>query len=98
MIDPSPITDDELAALFVETGDRHHQAYIESDGSDPDWALWYAPYVQTKLWDRLGRLLTRSEVVYLLVGADLAVRNGSDAADWAKAYAKHFRSYVESTA
>ena len=49
MIDPSPITDAELAALFVKTGDRHHQAYTESDGSDPDRALWYAPYVQTKL-------------------------------------------------
>jgi NAD(P)H-hydrate epimerase len=97
MVDQPSITDDELAALLVETGDHHHQAYAASDGTDPDWALWYAPYVQTKLWDRLGRLLTRSEVVYLLVGADLAVRDGSDAAGWAKAYARHFRSYVEST-
>ncbi len=29
------ITRQELAALLVQTGGAHHQAYIESDGVDP---------------------------------------------------------------
>ena len=37
-----PLTREELAELLVETGHHHHQAYADSDGVDPEWALWYA--------------------------------------------------------
>ena len=35
----SSITEAELAALLQQTADRHHDAFIGSDGADPDWAL-----------------------------------------------------------
>ena len=47
------ISEKELAALFMETGKHHHEAYETSDGVDPEWALFYAGYLQTRLWDRL---------------------------------------------
>ena len=58
------ITETELADLLRQTGERHHAAFIESDGADPEWALWYADYVQAHLWDRAGRLPSRGELVY----------------------------------
>ncbi len=89
------MSEEELAALFVETGHRHHEAYLASDGVDPEWAMWYAAYIQAHLWDRLGRLLTRSEIVHLLVRADDAVRSDPGAGDdWPTVYARTFRSYV----
>lgn len=90
------ITDDALASLFEETSARHHDAYAATDGVDPNWALWYAPFVQTRLGDRLGRLLSRSEIVYLLVDADrAATREG--VTDWAPFYARRFRSFAETS-
>ena len=82
------ITGSELAALLRETGERHHAAFIESDGADPEWALWYADYLQAHLWDRAGRLPSRGELVYLLVGAERAhAASGSDE-PWPDAYAR----------
>jgi len=60
----------ELAALFMETGKHHHKAYEASDGVDPEWALFYAGYFQTKIWDRLGGIPTRSEIIHFLLDAD----------------------------
>src|SRR5215207_621925 len=42
-------TDDlarQLEGLFHEVGEAHHQAYIETDGADPEWPLWYADYLR----------------------------------------------------
>ena len=82
------ITRPDLAALLRETSERHHTAFIESDGADPEWALWYADYVQAHLWDRAGRLPSRSELVYLLIGAERAhAASGSDE-PWSDTYAR----------
>jgi NAD(P)H-hydrate epimerase len=85
----STITAEALAKLLKETAERHHQAFIESDGADPDWALWYAPYLQAHLWDGGGRLPTRSELVYLLVGAERAHRASGSDEPWPVMYARH---------
>jgi NAD(P)H-hydrate epimerase len=82
------ITESELAALLRQTSERHHAAFSDSDGADPEWALWYADYVQAHLWDLAGRLPSRSELVYLLVGAERAhAASGTDEA-WADTYAR----------
>src|SRR3954471_10797358 len=39
----------QLEGLFHEVGEAHHQAYIETDGADPEWPLWYADYLRDKL-------------------------------------------------
>jgi len=80
--------------LFVEAGQHHHAAYIDSDGVDPEWPLFYAAYVQTRLWDRLGVLLTRSELVHLLVSADLAIRTGETKGEWSAVYAEQVKSFA----
>jgi NAD(P)H-hydrate epimerase len=64
------ISHEDLTLLLAETSQRHHQAYIETDGGDPEWPLWYAGYLQAQLWDRAGRLPGHSELIYLLVKAD----------------------------
>jgi hypothetical protein len=64
------IAREELAKLFAETSDAHHEAYLDSNGVDPERASWYGPYLQVRLGDRLGRKVTRSELIYLLVKAD----------------------------
>jgi NAD(P)H-hydrate epimerase len=82
------ITEDELAALLRETAERHHAAFSESDGADPEWALWYASDLQARLWDRAGRLPTRGELCFLLVGAERGHRAAGSDEPWPSAYAR----------
>ena len=76
------ISNHELADLLVETGAAHHEAYSESDGVDPEWASWYGPYLQARIGDRLGREVTRSELVYLLVKAQREHDAAGDGSPW----------------
>jgi hypothetical protein len=82
------ISADDLAALIKRTGDAHHAAYQATDGTDPEWAIWYSAHLQTLLGDGLGRPITRSEIVYLVCMAQ--ERQAADGSDepWPMYYAK----------
>ncbi|KZS55965.1 hypothetical protein A4G28_01365 [Mycobacterium ostraviense] len=86
------ITVAELADLLVETGQRHHQAYADTDGADPEWALWYSGYLQARLWDRAGRLPSRSQLVGLLQSAE---RRYGSADGWPLRYAGHLLAGID---
>ncbi len=92
------LNEKELAALFMETGKHHHKAYESSDGVDPEWALFYAGYLQTRIWDRLGDVPTRTQLVHFLVNADEAFRaTGKEYMEWPGFYAKlYLNADVES--
>ena len=77
----------QVADLLRETGRAHHQAFIETDGDDPEWPLWYAGYLQDRLGRLLNRAFTRSEVVYFLVMAEKEQSARAPGADWAAFYA-----------
>ena len=90
------MTDTALAELFVETSKRHHAAFIDSDGVDPEWPMFYAAYVQTGLWDQLVVILTRSELVHVMVAADVALSAGTATGAWPAVYAERVRAFAES--
>jgi NAD(P)H-hydrate epimerase len=79
-----------LEDLFRETGEAHHQAYIETDGADPEWPLWYAGYLQERLGTLLEARFTRSELVYLLIWVANEQPLNAPGADWARYYADFF--------
>jgi NAD(P)H-hydrate epimerase len=82
------ISETELAELLHETGQRHHAAFAESEGADPEWALWYATDLQARLWDRAGRLPSRGELCFLLVGAEREHGASGGEEPWPRAYAR----------
>ncbi len=82
------MTTEELAALLVDTGQHHHHAYISSDGTDPEWPLWYAGYLQTNIWDRVGAVPTRSSLVHLLLEAEQRFNATGGSSDWPPFYAR----------
>lgn len=82
-----PLSRDDLADLLVQTGHHHHQAYADSDGVDPEWALWYASYLQTRIWDRAGALPTRSQLIHLLLRGEAEHGERGDGAPWQQVYA-----------
>ena len=85
----------QLEVLFQEVGKRHHEAFLETDGVDPEWPLWYANWLVDKLPALLRTDLTKSELVYLLV--NLSREQPHQAADmaWPRFYAEFFaRQYL----
>lgn len=73
---------DHIAALMKETGEAHHEAYIETDGYHPDWPLWYAEQMLEPLNALLNASMTRSELVYLLIKLDIDRRTEAPGAEW----------------
>ena len=72
--DPLPMHDhsieQQLVALLAEAGPAHHEAFAATGGKDPEWASWYAAYVQVRLNGLLGTGLAIEEIARLLVAAE----------------------------
>ena len=79
-----------LAALFREAGQAHHQAYIDTNGADPDWPIWYAEHLRQPLAALLDASFTKSELVYLLVALDRDLKARAPGAEWVGYYTRWF--------
>ena len=80
----------EVADLLVQTGKDHHQAFLATDGDDPEWPIWYAEHLQSSLGKLLADDFTKSRLVYCLMNAEFE-REARDAdAEWAPFYSDHF--------
>jgi len=80
----------QLQNLFREVGQAHHQAYIETDGADPEWPIWYAGFLQERLGPLINASFTKSELVYLLILVTNEQPLRAPGADWPNYYAKFF--------
>jgi len=76
--------------LFRKTGSEHHEAFIKTNGEDPEWPLWYADYLIDKLRKLLNAKFTKSELVYLLMTAEKERALIAPGADWPRYYANFF--------
>jgi hypothetical protein len=81
---------DQLTALFEQAGKAHHQAYLATNGADPEWPMWYADYLMDKLPPLLGTAFTKSELVYLLVHLNKEQTLHTPDAKWPRYYAQYF--------
>ncbi len=79
-----------LSVLLQQTLDAHHRAFIEVDGDDPEWPLWYAGYLQLRLDEEFGLALTQSELVYWLVRAEKQRLAEHSQTAWQDFYAEHW--------
>ena len=81
---------EQLTALFRQTGEAHHQEFLDSNGDDPEWAIWYAEYLQPRLEPFLAAPMTRSRLVFCLIGADDEYRATESDVPWPEYYAQRF--------
>ncbi|WP_020580363.1 hypothetical protein [Actinopolymorpha alba] len=60
---------EQVAALLHEAAETHQRVYRIVDGTDPDWASWYADWLigLSELPEYLGVRPVRSELIYELV-------------------------------
>ena len=78
-----------IAALLHEAAEAHHRVYRITDGSDDDWASWYADWLTklSELPELLGVAPVRSELVYMLVQLDKDFVASQPGEPWERHYA-----------
>ncbi len=79
-----------LAELLAATSHAHHEAFVVTNGEDPEWPLWYAQYLQPRLQSDHGIEVTVSDLVHVLVQADRDHAGGA----WTEYYAQRIREAV----
>ena len=77
--------------LLHEAAETHHQVYRITDGTDDDWATWYADWLTrlSELPDLLGRRPVRSALTHRLVSLDREYTSAAQAGPWEEFYAQH---------
>lgn len=82
-----------LADLLRQTSEDHHAAFKATDGVDPDWSIWYAGHLlENGIEKMLDATLLKSDLIYLLVGADKEINKVAPGARWESWYADYFIS------
>ena len=76
----------DLLRVAAET---HHAVFAITDGTDLDWATWYADWLVnlSRMPALLGGTLVRSELTYLLVALDKEYTAKVPDVPWAEYYA-----------
>jgi hypothetical protein len=98
MSGPGVDIESRVGEVLHEAAETHHRVYRIVDGADEDWASWYSNWLTTlsELPDLLGSSPPRSEVTYLLVGADREFSERDPDEPWERFYARriveHFAS------
>jgi hypothetical protein len=84
---------DPVAKLLNEAAETHHRVYRITDGTDDDWASWYADWLLTlsELPQLLGTRPVRSHLVHALVQLDRDHAAADTDEGWPDYYARHLR-------
>ena len=79
-----------IADLLQEAAETHHRVYRITDGTDADWASWYADWLVrlSELPALLGAAPVRSELVYALVQLDKEYTSAAPDDPWSTYYAR----------
>jgi hypothetical protein len=85
-----PSVEDRVAALLEEAAETHHVVYRITDGTDEDWASWYATWLLdlSELPDVLGARPVRSHLVHALVQCDDDFNAAAPDEPWPRFYAR----------
>jgi hypothetical protein len=86
--------EEKLEGLFRETGRAHHQAFLATDGVDPEWPIWYAGFLQDRVNVLSSRVLTKSELVYLIIAAEKEREAIAPEAQWPRYYARYIAAQL----
>jgi hypothetical protein len=83
-----------IAALLQEAAETHHRVYRITDGTDDDWASWYADWLleRSELPALLGQRPVRSHLVHALVQLDRDYTATDQNESWPDLYSEGLRT------
>ena len=82
----------KISALLHEAAETHHRVFRITDGTDEDWATWYADWLVnlSELPDLLGVTPTRAELTYVLFKLDREFKGEGWEDHYATVLVRHF--------
>jgi hypothetical protein len=82
--------EDQVSALLEEAAETHHRVYRITDGTDEDWASWYAGWLLdlSELPDLLRIRPVRSQLVHALVQCERDYATAGSDEPWPRVYAR----------
>ena len=83
-------TPESIGQLIHSVAEAHHQAFIATDGADPDWPIWYAEHLVDDLNAMLGSSMTQSELIYLMISAEREQAARAPGGNWPAYYGRFF--------
>jgi hypothetical protein len=95
MAEPSETTiHRDLRRLLGDTARAHHAA---TGGPDPQWARWYAEYLDDQIGSVLGSTPSVDTLTDWLTRADARYRSEEQEESWPSAYATWFLEWATGT-
>lgn len=84
-----------IVSLLDKAAETHHTVYQKENGTDADWASWYANWLidHSTLPTELGTIPVRSELIYLLVKLDKGYNKDTKRTSWQEYYAHAITEY-----
>jgi hypothetical protein len=92
-------TEEQIRDVLHEVADTHHRVFRIVDGTDDDWASWYAWWLinLSELPSHLGVTPVRSELIYVLVSLDKEYATEQPAEPWETHYARRLLAHFGPT-
>jgi hypothetical protein len=89
-----------IAALLDEVAETHHRVYCITNGTDDDWASWYADWLLdlSEFPDLIGGRPVRSHLVYAPVQLDRDYTREAPGHPWPTYYARRLSDLLVATA
>lgn len=81
----------QLIQLFRDAGSAHHQAFLSTNGNDPEWPAWYAAWLAPRMQSLLGSPFAPPRLEQQLKALEDR-RQARGVADWPSFYADFFLS------
>ncbi len=79
-----------LEGYLTEVAKAHHKAFKKTGGRDSEWPIWYAEYALEGMSEFVGRTLSKSELIYLLVKVEKEHKAAGSDQPWQSFYAEAF--------
>ena len=77
-----------VAELLMAAGRDHHEAFIETHGIDPDWAIWYGNYLEEPFSNILNSKMSAAAITEKLKELDIEFNSEIRTEHWSKFYSK----------
>ena len=91
MTEEQQLRKDTITTLLHKAGEEHLVTHKETNGDDPDWAIWYAGYLlENGFAGLLDAKLVKSDLIYLLVLVDKQQKCEAPSVNWEKFYVDFF--------
>lgn len=84
---------EKLRQLLIQTAQAHHKEFEEMDGYHPNWAFWYADYMQAEFQDILDREVSVEGIADLLRRYDDLQAQEAPDEKWPDYYARKLLTF-----